>query len=178
MTLPPFVSQSVCLGFVCDFFLPSPSPTSWATFVVFQVMSNTIKAYVTGGAKVDGHVVYSIRVETENGTYTVQRRYSDFELLWLNVKQKLPPKDCPKFPRKHLVFNETETTINERTTAFNAILDAVLSAKFFQDDINQWAGPFLDPGLIGDDYRQSPQSTPGATPAPSPPHSTSPLSLV
>ena len=72
----------------------------------------------------------------------------------------------------------TPHQLEQAVELYRSVLDAVLSAKFFQDDINQWAGPFLDPKLMGDDYRQSPQSAPGATPAPSPSHCTSPSSLL
>lgn len=121
-----------------------------------------MKARVTHTEHVDGHTQYVIQVEgVATESYTVCRRYSDFELLYANVKNQLPPKECPKFPRKHLVFNETDKTLTERTNAFNLILEAVLSAKFFQNELFEWAGPFLDPDLVGDDYRQRPKSATG-----------------
>jgi len=121
----------------------------------------SISARVTSTVKTADKVEYVIEVKTNHKEYVVHRRYSDFETLYKAVKPKLPPKDCPKFPRKHLVFNETDATLNERSEAFNAILSAVCEAKFFQGDIFEWAGPFLDPDLVGEDYRQSPRSAPG-----------------
>jgi len=144
-------------------------------------MAARLHARVTNTVEHDGHIEYIIQCHTDgvDPSYTINRRYSDFELLYKHIKEKLPLKDLPKFPRKHLLNNNSERTITERSHAFDAILEAMLGATFFSDEIMSFGGPFLNRRISSEAYQKNPQSPLGTYQAS--PRSTkilSPLSKV
>ena len=65
-------------------------------------------------------VEYIIKVKTVYKTWTINKRYSDFEKLYLLLYKKYPYLNFPSFPPKR-VFRFTDNTIEERKNKFNLL---------------------------------------------------------
>jgi hypothetical protein len=79
-------------------------------------------------------VEYIIKVKTVYKTWTINKRYSDFEKLYLLLYKKYPYLNFPSFPPKR-VFRFTDNTIEERKNKFNNFL------YFINHKINFYKNP-------------------------------------
>ena len=66
-------------------------------------------------------VQYIIKIKTVYKTWIINKRYSDFEQLYLKLYKKYPFINFPSFPPKR-VFRFTDNTIEERKNKFNHFL--------------------------------------------------------
>ena len=79
-------------------------------------------------------VEYIIKVKTVYKKWTIHKRYSDFEKLYLLLYKKYPYLNFPSFPPKR-VFRFTDNTIEERKNKFNNFLN------FINHKINFYKNP-------------------------------------
>ncbi len=79
-------------------------------------------------------VEYIIKVKTVYKKWTIHKRYSDFEKLYLLLYKKYPYLNFPSFPPKR-VFRFTDNTIEERKNKFNNFL------YFINHKINFYKNP-------------------------------------
>ena len=79
-------------------------------------------------------VEYIIKVKTVYKKWTIQKRYSDFEKLYLLLYKKYPYLNFPSFPPKR-VFRFTDNTIEERKNKLNNFL------YFINNKINIYKNP-------------------------------------
>ncbi len=79
-------------------------------------------------------VEYIIKVKTVYKKWTIHKRYSDFEKLYLLLYKKYPYLNFPSFPPKR-VFRFTDNTIEERKNKLNNFL------YFINNKINIYKNP-------------------------------------
>ena len=79
-------------------------------------------------------VQYIIKIKTVYKTWIINKRYSDFEQLYLKLYKKYPFINFPSFPPKR-VFRFTDNTIEERKNKFNNFL------YFINHKINFYKNP-------------------------------------
>ncbi|EAS01984.2 PX-SNX-like domain protein (macronuclear) [Tetrahymena thermophila SB210] len=74
------------------------------------------------------YTAYQIKVETDMGTYHINKRYSEFRLFRKELKQQYSDLVIAKFPRKKIFSSFKQKTIENRTKALNDFLAAMFEA--------------------------------------------------
>jgi len=88
-----------------------------------------LRAVIDGHSTEDGHTYFRVNVSLRGKSWSVKRRYSDFEELRESLENE--GLRFENFPRKHLTRSNTESVIAERTEGFNAFLSMVLRVQNF-----------------------------------------------
>ncbi|KAH9495632.1 Sorting nexin-21 [Bulinus truncatus] len=129
------------------------------TIVANNISFEVISAEVIKEGR-SGHVNYTILISphkdiTRSISTVIKRRYTDFELLHIQLKKKFPSTMANiSFPRKVLLGNFTSETIAKRSTAFEQYLSDLFSCLeirfcseflyfFLQDDFTHAVQYFL-----------------------------------
>ena len=73
----------------------------------------------------DKYVIYKVYVKTDEQVWFVFRRYSEFYMVYKEMKKTFPDRKF-KIPRKKLFNNFTKKTIAERLVGLNAFVEHIL----------------------------------------------------
>lgn len=88
---------------------------------------------------VSNYAVYEIK--TSGPDWTVLRRYSDFEWLYLTLKKRFPGRIVPPIPKKKTLKELNDNHLYDRMRAFEQFLNALLICPVLS--LSQELGDFL-----------------------------------
>lgn len=113
-----------------------PLPTDGSIIIRFEIPyahvmpppneneNSTIKKYVV----YDLHIRQDSTISTDSNPVTIERRYTDFLKLYDNLRAEHPVSmGSIPFPKKVLIGNFSSALIAERSFAFEALLDHIMS---------------------------------------------------
>ena len=93
-----------------------------------------LKISVVGHAKIEGHITYFLKFETEEGlTFKISKRYSELKTLNDLLRKETNSNSYPKFPPKKFFGVSNEDFIKKRQQELNVFFEGICSSSEFSE---------------------------------------------